>query len=208
MAYNTRSIKKDVDGRPIPQYFNQMTDNYEPLLGENGAARSVLYGPDGQPISSSNRLPVDVGGAVDISDRADRRLGQVTLSGRATLVAMGLNEVIPPGVEIFRPATNEAPVVQAHRRYGFILTFVAAPEEKRRVRVNLALRRLTPNGSKNGSAQYVMGDRVNVLVADGSRGTPLSLIMEPVHVPAEWFNFGVLNTGTEDVTVNWYVVEV
>ena len=82
MAYNTRSIKKDVDGRPIPQYFNQMTDNYEPLLGENGAARSVLYGPDGQPISSSNRLPVDVGGAVDISDRADRRLGQVTLSGR------------------------------------------------------------------------------------------------------------------------------
>jgi len=32
--------------------------------------------------------------------------------------------------------------------------------------------------------------------------------MEPVHVPAEWFNFGILNTGTEDVTVNWYVVEV
>jgi len=156
-----------------------------------GAGAMVWNGTMWVPVSAQNRLPVEA-----------------TLSGRATLVAMGLNEVIPPGVEIFRPATNEAPVVQAHRRYGFILTFVAAPEEKRRVRVNLALRRLTPNGSKSGSAQYVMGDRVNVLVADGSRGTPLSLIMEPVHVPAEWFNFGVLNTGTEDVTVNWYVVEV
>lgn len=81
MAYNTRPIKKDVDGRPIPQYFNPITDQYEPLYGVAGAARSVLYGPDGQPISASNRLPVDVGGAVDISDRANRQLGQVTLSG-------------------------------------------------------------------------------------------------------------------------------
>jgi len=94
VAYNTRAIKKDVDGRPIPQYFNQTVDDYEPLLGENGAARSVLYGPNGQPISSSNRLPVDVGGAVDISDRADRQLGQVTLSGR--IVAKSTDPK-PPG---------------------------------------------------------------------------------------------------------------
>ena len=59
MAYNTRSIKKDVDGRPIPQYFNQMTDNYEPLLGEDGAARSILWGPNGQPLSViDNKLAV------------------------------------------------------------------------------------------------------------------------------------------------------
>lgn len=57
MAYNTRSIKRDVDGRPVPQYFNSTIDDYEPLLGENGAARSVLYGPNGQPINSSNPLP-------------------------------------------------------------------------------------------------------------------------------------------------------
>lgn len=59
MAYNTRSIKRDVDGRPVPQYFNSTTDDYEPLLGENGAARSVLYGPNGQPLSViDNKLAV------------------------------------------------------------------------------------------------------------------------------------------------------
>lgn len=59
MAYNTRSIKKDVDGRPVPQYFNSTADDYEPLLGENGAARSVLYGPNGQPLSViDNKLAV------------------------------------------------------------------------------------------------------------------------------------------------------
>src|SRR5690606_34680360 len=98
--------------------------------------------------------------------------------------------------------------IKAHRRYGFILTFVATPEGKRQARVNLVLRRLAPDGSKNGSGEYIMGTRVNVLVADGSPGTPLSLIMDPVRVPAEWINFGMLNTGEEDVTVNWYVVEV
>lgn len=92
MAYNTRSIKKDVDGRPVPQYFDPLLDDFQPLFGSGGAARSVLYGPDGQPISASNRLPVDVGGAVDISDRADRQLGQVTLSGRNVQV------VLPRGI--------------------------------------------------------------------------------------------------------------
>lgn len=242
---------------PVPQYWNPDTEKYERVLGVHGAPRAMLYGPNGQPISTSNRLPVDVGaqvatestlaeavsrlnailtrleGTLDVDVggqiHADVDLGdvtvqigevqqgkrgqnaepwEVTLSGRARLVAMGLNEVIPPGVEIFRPGSAEAPVIQAHRRYGFILTFVATPEANRRARVNLLLRRLMPDGSKSGSAEYVMGTRVNVLVADGSPGTPLSLIMEPVHVSAEWLNFGILNTGTEDVTTNWYVVEV
>src|SRR5690606_12899318 len=36
-----------------------MTGDYEPLLGENGAARSVLYGPNGQPLSViDNKLAV------------------------------------------------------------------------------------------------------------------------------------------------------
>src|SRR5690606_36952720 len=126
----------------------------------------VLLHSGGQPISGTNRLPVEA-----------------ALSGRARLVAMGRNEVIPPGVEIFRPGSADAPVIQAHRRSGFILTFVATPVANRRVRVNMILRRLTPDGSKSGNPEYTMGDRVNVLVADGSPDTPPSLIMEPVHVP-------------------------
>ncbi len=59
MAYNTVVIKKDADNKPIPQYFNPVTDEYEVLQGVGGAARQVLYGPDGQPISVvDNKLAV------------------------------------------------------------------------------------------------------------------------------------------------------
>ena len=53
MAYNTKSIKKDVDGKPIPQVFDSALDEYAALLGDNGAARHVIYGPDGNPISTT-----------------------------------------------------------------------------------------------------------------------------------------------------------
>jgi len=101
-----------------------MADDYEPLLGENGAARSVLYGPDGQPISASNRLPVDVGGAVDISDRADRQLGQVTLSGsnlalRQTIVT-GAKTVTSTAAEIFAGASRLS------GRHAMVITNVGA----------------------------------------------------------------------------------
>ena len=53
MAHNTKPILVDVNGRPIPQYFDPLADEYKPLLGQHGAARSILYGPDGQPIGTS-----------------------------------------------------------------------------------------------------------------------------------------------------------
>jgi len=48
-----------------------------------GAGNMVWTGSMWVPVSTQNRLPVDaaVSGAVDVSDRADRQLGQVTLSG-------------------------------------------------------------------------------------------------------------------------------
>ena len=58
MAHNTKSILVDVNGKPIPQYFDPLADEYKPLLGQHGAARSILYGPDGNPISDTNKLPV------------------------------------------------------------------------------------------------------------------------------------------------------
>jgi hypothetical protein len=51
MGYNSKSIKKDLDGKPIPQYFNPVEDEYEVLQGRNGANRVEIYGPDGNPIS-------------------------------------------------------------------------------------------------------------------------------------------------------------
>ena len=52
MAYNTKAILTDVNGKPIPQFYNPTTDKFEPLQGSGGAARHVLYGSDGNPIST------------------------------------------------------------------------------------------------------------------------------------------------------------
>ena len=97
MPANSKAIKLDVNGKPAPQYFNLTTDDYEYLLGEQGAARAILWGPDGQALSVvSRKLEVraseiedllaairDTDGirriaeAVDIADRAARLLGKV-----------------------------------------------------------------------------------------------------------------------------------
>ncbi len=53
MAYNSKAIKTDVNAKPIPQLYNPTTDEYEVLQGSDGAARQVLYGPDGNPISTT-----------------------------------------------------------------------------------------------------------------------------------------------------------
>jgi hypothetical protein len=53
VSYNTQAIKTDVNGKPIPQYFNAQQDQYEALLGQDGAARAILYGPNGQPIGTA-----------------------------------------------------------------------------------------------------------------------------------------------------------
>lgn len=59
MAYNTKAIKKDVDGKPIPQIFDAVKDEYEVIQGRNGAQRIEIYGPDGNPLSTtSNKLDV------------------------------------------------------------------------------------------------------------------------------------------------------
>jgi len=59
MAYNTVSIKKDVDGKPIPQIYNPVNDEYEVLQGANGASRQIIYGADGNPIATAgNKLAV------------------------------------------------------------------------------------------------------------------------------------------------------
>jgi len=50
MAYNTVPIKKDSEGKPIPQYYNKIKNEYEVLEGKNGASKIILYDEDGNPI--------------------------------------------------------------------------------------------------------------------------------------------------------------
>lgn len=54
MSYNTKAIKKDLDNKPVPQIFNPTIDDYEVQQGRNGAGRVELYGPDGNPLSTTS----------------------------------------------------------------------------------------------------------------------------------------------------------
>jgi hypothetical protein len=51
MAYNTVAIKKDVDGKPIPQYYDKVKNEYEVLEGHNGASKTILYDANGNEIN-------------------------------------------------------------------------------------------------------------------------------------------------------------
>jgi len=60
MAFDGKTLKRDGSGiTPVPQHFNPIADDYEPIYGRNNAGRVEIYGPDGQPISTTdNKLAV------------------------------------------------------------------------------------------------------------------------------------------------------
>jgi hypothetical protein len=60
MPFDEKTLKRDGSGiTPVPQHFNPIADDYEPIYGRNNAMRVELYGPDGNPISTgSGKLAV------------------------------------------------------------------------------------------------------------------------------------------------------
>lgn len=54
MAYNEKSILKDVNQKPIPQYWNPSTDRYEPVEGHNGMLKVILVDEQGRYVHSQS----------------------------------------------------------------------------------------------------------------------------------------------------------
>lgn len=54
MAYNTKSIIKDVNGKPVPQYFNMELDRYEVIESKDGMLRVIMVDSQGREIQSQN----------------------------------------------------------------------------------------------------------------------------------------------------------
>lgn len=52
--YNTKAIIKDVNGKPVPQYFNIENDRYEVVTSENGMLRVIMVDESGNEIQSQN----------------------------------------------------------------------------------------------------------------------------------------------------------
>lgn len=50
MAYDTKSIIKDVNKKPVPQYFNKELDRFEVVESKNGMLRVILIDSGGNDI--------------------------------------------------------------------------------------------------------------------------------------------------------------
>jgi len=56
MAYNTKSIIKDVNGKPVPQYFNQEQDKYEVIKSKDGMLRVIMVDSQGNEIQTQDLI--------------------------------------------------------------------------------------------------------------------------------------------------------
>src|SRR5690554_793324 len=66
MSYKTKKILRDAQGNPIPQLFNPDIDDFEPLYGQNGSQRVLLWGPNDEPLlTDTNPGKVEVTNTVN-----------------------------------------------------------------------------------------------------------------------------------------------
>ncbi len=91
MTWDTKEIKRSFDA-PIPQYFNPTSDQYEVLMGVNGAARHILYGADGSPISTTgNKLAVR---ASELETTIGTMLTQAGYDAKANIALTALRDAL------------------------------------------------------------------------------------------------------------------
>lgn len=74
MAYNEKSILKDVNQKPIPQYWNPSTDRYEPVEGHNGMLKVILVDEQGRYVHSQSLVD-------QIADKIDELIQVVSGNG-------------------------------------------------------------------------------------------------------------------------------
>lgn len=70
MAYNNNEVLKDLQGNTIPQYYNPVTDSYEPLEGSDGANKVVILDANGSEVVSTQVVQ-------PILDKLDQLTGTV-----------------------------------------------------------------------------------------------------------------------------------
>lgn len=101
MAYNTAAIKKDIDGKPIPQLYNEVTNEYEVLKGQQGSSRTMLYDVNGNPVDLV-ALITAVSGAIEAKNLPT---GASTEAKQDAAIA-GITNAI---AEIAKPVTVSGP---------------------------------------------------------------------------------------------------
>lgn len=64
MAYSTKSIIKDVNKKPVPQYWNPAADNFEVIESKNGMLKVIMVDSQGKEIQIQS-LVDQIGAKID-----------------------------------------------------------------------------------------------------------------------------------------------
>lgn len=72
--YNTKSIIKDVNNKPVPQYWNPTTLQYEVITSKDGMLRVVMVDSEGREIQSQSLVD-------QISNKIDELIQVVSGNG-------------------------------------------------------------------------------------------------------------------------------
>lgn len=105
MAFNTKSIVKDVNQKPVPQYYNPTTDVYEVLQGKNGANKVILYNEAGAAIDLSTLIATIVT-AINTTGTVQLRTGTNNIGK----VNVATDERDLRGKAANKPAPNAVPI--------------------------------------------------------------------------------------------------
>lgn len=100
MAYNTKAIKVDINAKPVPQYFNPTLDDYEPLYGDKGAMRVLLYDANGNPLLTEPNpgyIRAADGAIAALGAKADAAVTDPTLSASEIALLKGLLKQLQGG---------------------------------------------------------------------------------------------------------------
>ena len=54
MAYNEKAILKDVNKKPVPQYWNKETQQFEVIESKDGMLRVIMVDSQGREIQTQN----------------------------------------------------------------------------------------------------------------------------------------------------------
>lgn len=105
MAFNTKSIIKDVNQKPVPQYYNPTTDVYEVLEGKNGANKVMLYNEAGAAIDLATLIATIVT-AINTTGTTQLRAGTNNIGK----VNVATDERDLRGKAANKPAANAVPI--------------------------------------------------------------------------------------------------
>lgn len=105
MAFNTKSIVKDVNQKPVPQYYNPTSDVYEVLQGKNGANKVILYNEAGAAIDLSTLIATIVT-AINTTGTVQLRTGTNNIGK----VNVATDERDLRGKAANKPAPNAVPI--------------------------------------------------------------------------------------------------